>query len=190
MLMAIQPPEGLAQALQDSHEYSIFSCEIGTDGIAPAAAEWWRRRLPMHWSRRWICLPYCRMAPASTPPRTGSSYSCPPVRFRSFALCTSSWHQQAEALHDNDCSVYCASFKLPKTEMCHDAPTLSLWDGASPAQRSESVSDNSHISGGAVQPSTIPEFGIRYGIQIGQAFGYDFGLGIVRDLCFVSFVIV
>ncbi|CAL5223539.1 g6071 [Coccomyxa viridis] len=40
------------------------------------------------------------------------------------------------------------------------------------------------------QPSTIPEFGIRYGIQIGQAFGYDFGLGIVRDLCFVSFVIV
>lgn len=42
----------------------------------------------------------------------------------------------------------------------------------------------------AVQPSQVPEFGIRYGIQIGQAFGYDFGLGIVKQICFVSFVIV
>jgi hypothetical protein len=29
----------------------------------------------------------------------------------------------------------------------------------------------------AVQPSEVPDFGIRYGIQIGQAFGYDFGYG-------------
>jgi len=42
----------------------------------------------------------------------------------------------------------------------------------------------------AVQPSQVPDFGIRYGIQIGQAFGYDFGIGIIRDICFVSFVIV
>ncbi|BDA41090.1 hypothetical protein COCOBI_01-7450 [Coccomyxa sp. Obi] len=40
------------------------------------------------------------------------------------------------------------------------------------------------------QPSQVPDFGIRYGIQIGQAFGYDFGIGIIRDICFVSFVIV
>ena len=43
---------------------------------------------------------------------------------------------------------------------------------------------------GAVQPSQLPEFGIRYGIQIGQAFGYDFGIGIVKEICFVTFVIV
>ena len=42
----------------------------------------------------------------------------------------------------------------------------------------------------AVQPSQLPEFGIRYGIQIGQAFGYDFGIGIVKEICFVTFVIV
>jgi hypothetical protein len=42
----------------------------------------------------------------------------------------------------------------------------------------------------AVQPSQVPDVGIRYGIQIGQAFGYDFGIGIIRDVCFVSFVIV
>lgn len=42
----------------------------------------------------------------------------------------------------------------------------------------------------AVQPSQVPDFGLRYGIQIGQAFGYDFGIGIIRDICFVSFVIV
>ncbi|KAK9916605.1 hypothetical protein WJX75_004794 [Coccomyxa subellipsoidea] len=41
-----------------------------------------------------------------------------------------------------------------------------------------------------VQPSEVPDFGLRYGIQIGQAFGYDFGIGIIRDICFVSFVIV
>ena len=46
------------------------------------------------------------------------------------------------------------------------------------------------VWGDAVQPSGLPEFGIRYGIQIGQVFGYDFGLGIVKDVCFVSFVIV
>ncbi|EIE26350.1 hypothetical protein COCSUDRAFT_58887 [Coccomyxa subellipsoidea C-169] len=40
------------------------------------------------------------------------------------------------------------------------------------------------------QPSQVPDFGLRYGIQIGQAFGYDFGIGIIRDICFVSFVIV
>ena len=42
----------------------------------------------------------------------------------------------------------------------------------------------------AVQPSQVSDFGLRYGIQIGQAFGYDFGIGIIRDICFVSFVIV
>ena len=42
----------------------------------------------------------------------------------------------------------------------------------------------------AVQPSQIPDLGIRYGIQIGQAFGYDFGYGIIKDICFVDFVIV
>ena len=47
-----------------------------------------------------------------------------------------------------------------------------------------------HLSCYAVQPSEIPEFGIRYGIQIGQAFGYDFGFGIVKQICFVSFAIV
>jgi len=30
----------------------------------------------------------------------------------------------------------------------------------------------------------------RYGIQIGQAFGFDFGYGIIKDICFVSFAIV
>ncbi|CAK0783700.1 hypothetical protein CVIRNUC_006899 [Coccomyxa viridis] len=42
----------------------------------------------------------------------------------------------------------------------------------------------------SMQPSQLPEFGIRYGIQIGQAFGYDFGIGIVKEICFVTFVIV
>lgn len=42
----------------------------------------------------------------------------------------------------------------------------------------------------AVQPSQIPDLGVRYGIQIGQAFGYDFGYGIIKDICFVDFVIV
>ncbi|CAL8462830.1 g2364 [Coccomyxa elongata] len=40
------------------------------------------------------------------------------------------------------------------------------------------------------QPSQIPDLGVRYGIQIGQAFGYDFGYGIIKDICFVDFVIV
>ena len=31
-----------------------------------------RRRLPMHWSRRWTCRPFCRTAPAWTPPPMGS----------------------------------------------------------------------------------------------------------------------
>ena len=42
----------------------------------------------------------------------------------------------------------------------------------------------------AVQPNNIPDVGIRYGIQIGQAFGYDFGIGILRDICFITFVTV
>ena len=40
----------------------------------------------------------------------------------------------------------------------------------------------------AVQPSSIPNFAISYGIQVGQAFGYNFGYGIIKDICFVSFV--
>jgi hypothetical protein len=42
----------------------------------------------------------------------------------------------------------------------------------------------------AVQPNNIPDGGVRYGIQIGQAFGYDFGLGIIRDICFITFTTV
>ena len=42
----------------------------------------------------------------------------------------------------------------------------------------------------AVQPSQLPNFGVRYGIQIGQAFGYDFGYGSLKDICTISFVIV
>ena len=42
----------------------------------------------------------------------------------------------------------------------------------------------------AVQPSQLSNLGIRYGIQIGQVFGYDFGYGIIKDICFVDFVIV
>ena len=42
----------------------------------------------------------------------------------------------------------------------------------------------------AVQPSQLSNVGIRYGIQIGQAFGWDFGYGIIKDICFVDFVIV
>ena len=42
----------------------------------------------------------------------------------------------------------------------------------------------------AVQPSQLSNLGIRYGIQIGQAFGWDFGYGIIKDICFVDFVIV
>ena len=42
----------------------------------------------------------------------------------------------------------------------------------------------------AVQPNNIPDVGIRYGIQIGQAFGYDFGIGIIRDICFITFTTV
>ena len=42
----------------------------------------------------------------------------------------------------------------------------------------------------AVQPNNIPDGGVRYGIQIGQAFGYDFGIGIIRDICFVTFTTV
>lgn len=40
----------------------------------------------------------------------------------------------------------------------------------------------------AVQPSSIPNFAISYGIQVGQAFGYNFGFGTIKDICFVSFV--
>ena len=42
----------------------------------------------------------------------------------------------------------------------------------------------------AVQPSQLPDLGLRYGIQIGQAFGWDFGYGIIKDICFIDFVIV
>ena len=37
---------------------------------------------------------------------------------------------------------------------------------------------------GAVQTNNIPPGGLRYGI--GQAFGYDLGLGILRDTSFVA----
>ncbi|KAK9836033.1 hypothetical protein WJX81_007709 [Elliptochloris bilobata] len=40
------------------------------------------------------------------------------------------------------------------------------------------------------QPSQVPNFGFRYGIQIGQAFGFDFGYGLIKDICFISFAIV
>ena len=42
----------------------------------------------------------------------------------------------------------------------------------------------------AVQPSQIPNFGIRYGIQIGQAFGWDFGYGQLKTICGIAFVLV
>ena len=41
-----------------------------------------------------------------------------------------------------------------------------------------------------VQPTGIPNFAIRYGIQVGQAFGYTFGYGIIKDICFINFVLV
>ena len=39
---------------------------------------------------------------------------------------------------------------------------------------------------GAVQPNNIPDGGVRCGLHIGRAFG-DFGLGILRDICTISF---
>ena len=37
---------------------------------------------------------------------------------------------------------------------------------------------------------TVTHARSRYGIQIGQAFGFDFGYGIIKDICFISFAIV
>ena len=42
----------------------------------------------------------------------------------------------------------------------------------------------------AVQPSEISNFGLDYGIQIGQVIGFDFGYGIIQDTCAITFVIV
>ncbi len=41
-----------------------------------------------------------------------------------------------------------------------------------------------------MQPGQLSDLGIRYGIQIGQAFGWDFGYGLLKDICFIDFVIV
>ena len=46
------------------------------------------------------------------------------------------------------------------------------------------------VSRRAVQPSNIPDIAFRYGVQIGQAFGLDFGIGFIRAICFVTFAIV
>jgi len=42
----------------------------------------------------------------------------------------------------------------------------------------------------AVQPSDTSNFGITYGIQVGQAFGFQFGYGILDNVCSISFAIV
>ena len=42
----------------------------------------------------------------------------------------------------------------------------------------------------AVQPSQLSNLAVRYGIQIGQVFGWDYGYGIIKDICFVDFAIV
>ena len=46
------------------------------------------------------------------------------------------------------------------------------------------------LGAGAVEPSQVPDFAIRYGIQIGYVFGFQFGYGIIKDICFITFVIV
>ncbi len=38
--------------------------------------------------------------------------------------------------------------------------------------------------------SLKPPCACRYGIQIGQAFGFDFGYGILRSTCSVTFGVV
>eukprot|EP00884_Botryococcus_braunii_P007486 jgi/Botrbrau1/16739/Bobra.0271s0004.1 len=40
----------------------------------------------------------------------------------------------------------------------------------------------------AVQPLTLPEFGFRYGLQVSQLFGMDFGFGWLRSSCAIDFV--
>ncbi len=55
---------------------------------------------------------------------------------------------------------------------------------------SAACSPRARVSRRAVQPSNIPDVAFRYGVQIGQAFGLDFGIGFIRDICFVSFAIV
>ncbi|KAK9821329.1 hypothetical protein WJX81_005860 [Elliptochloris bilobata] len=42
----------------------------------------------------------------------------------------------------------------------------------------------------SIQPSSLPNFAMRYGIQIGQVFGYEFGYGMIKDICFINFVLV
>ncbi len=42
----------------------------------------------------------------------------------------------------------------------------------------------------AVQPSQVPDFGITYNIQVGQAFGFNFGYGIVRQICAIGISLV
>ncbi len=72
------------------------------------------------------------------------------------------------------------------------------WDAAMPLEGPLHVSNNNVrllisdivVLRHAVQPSNVPDFAFRYGIQIGQAFGLDFGIGLIRDICFVSFAIV
>lgn len=42
----------------------------------------------------------------------------------------------------------------------------------------------------AVQPSATSDFGIVYGIQIGQAFGFQYGYGIISNVCSITFILV
>ena len=46
------------------------------------------------------------------------------------------------------------------------------------------------LGAGAVEPSQVPDFAIRYGIQVGYVFGFQFGYGIIKDICFITFVFV
>ncbi|CAL5229043.1 g12292 [Coccomyxa viridis] len=70
------------------------------------------------------------------------------------------------------------------------ATTLSLPDTLLHGAFVTPTGDGFLINMPSLQPSQLSNLGIRYGIQIGQAFGWDFGYGIIKDICFVDFVIV
>jgi hypothetical protein len=39
-----------------------------------------------------------------------------------------------------------------------------------------------------VQPTQLGEFGFRYGLQLAQLFGVDFGFGLLKSTCTIDFV--
>ena len=54
--------------------------------------------------------------------------------------------------------------------------------------RVTSTSDGFVIWLPSIQPTQLGEFGFRYGLQVAQLFGVDFGFGLLKSTCTIDFV--